>query len=221
MNGLRKYLVEFIGSFFLVLTIGSTLTLGNPGTIAPLAIGTILMVMIYAGGAVSGAHYNPAVTLAVFIRGAMPKRDVFPYMIAQVAGGAVAALAVMEFRHVASPPVPPFNFRIHDLLLAEFLFTFALAFVVLSVATLESTAGNAYFGLAIGGTVMAGAFAVGGAVCSGAFNPAVEVGLAGMRLTPWGNSWLTILANFTGAAVAAFAFLFLHPEKKKSAATGV
>ncbi len=215
MNGLRKYLVEFIGAFFLILTIGSTITLNGSGVIPPLAIGAILMVMIYAGGAISGGHYNPAVTLAVFIRGAMAKRDVLPYMIAQVAGGVIAALAVMEFRHEPSATVPPFNFRIHDLLLAEFLFTFALAFVVLSVATLKSTAGNSYFGLAIGGTVMAGAFAVGGTVCSGAFNPAVEVGLACMRLTPWANSWLTILADFAGATAAALVFLFLHPREKE------
>ncbi len=216
MNCLRKYLVEFIGTFFLILTIGSTITLNGSGVIPPLAIGGILMVMIYAGGPVSGGHYNPAVTLAVFIRGALAKRDVLPYMIAQVAGSVVATLAVMEFRHEASAAIPPFNFRIHDLLLSEFLFTFALAFVVLSVATLKSAAGNSYFGLAIGGTVMVGAFAVGGTVCSGAFNPAVEIGLAGMRLTPWSSSWLTFLADFAGASVAALFFLLLHPKSENA-----
>ena len=83
------------------------------------------MVMIYAGGPISGGHYNPAVTLAVLLRGGMPKRDAIPYMLAQVLGGVAGALAVLEFKHNLSP-VPPFNFRIHDLLLSEFLFTFAL-----------------------------------------------------------------------------------------------
>ena len=86
-----KYLTEFIGTFFLVLTIGSTGIAADPGVIAPLAIGSILMVMIYAGGHVSGAHYNPAVTLGVFMRGKLPASDVEPYMVAQLAGAAVAA----------------------------------------------------------------------------------------------------------------------------------
>ena len=141
----------------------------------------------------------------------MPKRDAIPYMLAQVIGGIVGALAVLEFKHNLGP-VPPFQFRIHDLLLSEFLFTFALAYVVLNVATLKRTANNSYFGLAIGGTVMAGAFAVGGTVCSGAFNPAVEIGLACMKLTPWENSWMTILANLAGGAVAAGAFALIHPK---------
>ena len=152
MNAYRKYLVEFIGTFFLILTIGSTGTLNGSGVIPPLAIGAILMVMIYAGGPISGGHYNPAVTLAVLLRGGMPKRDAIPYMLAQIIGGVAGALAVMEFKHNLGP-VPPFNFRIHDLLLSEFLFTFALAYVVLNVATLKKTNGNSYFGLAIGGTV--------------------------------------------------------------------
>ena len=150
-------------------------------------------------------------TLAVLLRGGMPKRDALPYMAAQVLGGVLGALTVMEFTHRVNS-VPPFDFRIHDLLLSEFLFTFALAYVVLNVATLKKTANNSYFGLAIGGTVMARAFAVGGTVCSGAFNPAVEIGLACMKLTPWENSWLTILANLAGGAVAAGCFCLIHPK---------
>lgn len=99
MNTYRKYLVEFIGTFFLILTIGSTGTLNGSGVIPPLAIGGILMVMIYAGGPISGGHYNPAVTLAVLLRGGMPKRNAIPYMLAQVLGGIAGALAVLEFKH--------------------------------------------------------------------------------------------------------------------------
>ncbi len=196
----------------MILTIGSTVTLDGSGVIPPLAIGAILMVMIYAGGSISGGHYNPAVSLAVCIRGAMPKRDLLPYMAAQVLGGIAAAFAVLEFKHNPEP-MPPFNFLIHDLLLSEFLFTFALCYVVLHVATSRRNAGNSYFGLAIGGTVMAGAFAVGGTVCSGAFNPAVEVGLGFMKLTPWGSSYLTILANLAGGVAAALIYLVINKKE--------
>ena len=155
---MRKYLAEFIGTFFLVLTVGSTGIAAGPGVIAPLAIGSMLMVMIYAGGHVSGAHYNPAVTLGVFLRGRCPAADVVPYWGAQLLGG-VAAAAVVLFLKTAEAvrldPAVPAAFA------AEFLFTFALVYVVLNAATAKSTAGNSYFGLAIGFTVLSGAFAVG------------------------------------------------------------
>src|SRR3954469_20642679 len=85
---MRKYVTEFIGTFFLVFTIGMTVVGHTPasGVIPPLAIGSALMVMIYAGGHISGGHYNPAVTLGVFLRGSCPASDVPAYMIAQVVG---------------------------------------------------------------------------------------------------------------------------------------
>ena len=76
---MRQFAAEFIGTFFLVLTIGCTGLAAAPGVIAPLAIGAVLMAMIYAGGHISGAHYNPAVTLKVFLRGRCPASDVLPY----------------------------------------------------------------------------------------------------------------------------------------------
>ena len=93
-----KYAVEFIGTFFLVLTIGMTVIAPGAGDMAPLAIGGALMVMIYAGGHVSGAHYNPAVTLAVFLRGKCALKDVPGYMLAQVVGAVVAALVVSTLK---------------------------------------------------------------------------------------------------------------------------
>ena len=131
---------------------------GRPGVIAPLAIGSVLMVMIYAGGHLSGGHFNPAVTLGVFVRGRCPAADVAPYMIAQVAGGALAAAIVLFLKvQEATPFIAP----VGSAVVVEFIFTFALVYVVLNVATAKSTAGNSYFGLAIGFTVLAGAFAVG------------------------------------------------------------
>src|SRR5262249_25543077 len=160
---------ELIGTFFLVFTVGMTVIKTGDGVIPPLAIGSALMVMIYAGGHISGGHYNPAVTLGVWLRGKCDTKDVVPYWIAQVAGGAVAAgLAIYMHggQGKASDPDIPKAF------LAEFLFTFALVWVVLNVATSKGTAGNSNYGLAIGFTVLTGAFAVGG-ISGGAFNPAV------------------------------------------------
>ena len=153
---MNKYIAEFIGTFFLVLTIGCTGVGAGAGVIAPLAIGAALMVMVFAGGHISGAHYNPAVTLGVLIRGKVNGADVVPYMVAQLAGAMIAALAVKFLRAgVAVTPITP---HVGPALLAEFLFTFALVYVVLNAATAEGTSGNSFYGLAIGMTVMTGAF---------------------------------------------------------------
>src|SRR6185437_14766206 len=94
---MNKYIAEFIGTFFLVLTIGCTVIGAGTGVIAPLAIGAALMVMVFAGGHISGAHYNPAVTLGVLIRGKVKVSDVVPYWIAQFIAAAVAGIIVSKF----------------------------------------------------------------------------------------------------------------------------
>jgi aquaporin Z len=207
---MNKYLTEFIGTFFLVFTIGCTVIPGAPGVIPPLAIGAALMVMIFAGGHVSGGHFNPAVTLAVWIRGRCPTKDVVPYMVAQVAAGIVAALAATFLMGEGKPME---IHSVHKALLAEFLFTFALAYVVLNTATAKGTANNSFYGLAIGMTVMTGAFAVGG-ISGGAFNPAVAVGVSVMKLFSFSNIWIYLLANFAGGAVAGFTFKFINPTDR-------
>ncbi len=209
---MRKFATEFIGTFFLVFTIGCTGIAAGPGVIAPLAIGAALMVMIYAGGHVSGAHYNPAVTTAVFLRGRLPAADVAPYMAAQLLGAAAAAAVVLFFTTAETVGSVLRSHR-HAGFVAEFLFTFALAYVVLNVATAKATSGNSYFGLAIGFTVLAGAFAVGH-VSGGAFNPAVAVGASIMGLLPWSNIWLYLAADLLGGAAAAFVFKGLNPEDR-------
>lgn len=216
----RKYVVEFIGTFFLVLTIGCVVIGGaeSVGSLAPLAIGSALMVMIFAGGHISGGHFNPAVTLGVFIRGKCAASDVVPYMIAQVAGGAVAALAVGflvsngGYGADVVMPIAPDGFaggKVIAALLAEFLYTFALVWVILNVATAHGTSGNSFYGLAIGFTVLVGAFAVG-SVSGGAFNPAVAVGITMMKLTATKNIWIYMLGEFAGAVVAALLFKFAN-----------
>ena len=156
---MNKYITELIGTFFLVLTIGCTVIHGGAGVIPPLAIGSALMVMIFAGGHISGGHFNPAVTLGVCMRGRCPTKDVIPYWIFQIVGAIAAALAVKYLRGDA--PVSDAKMDIGKALLAEFLFTFALVYVVLNVATAKGTANNSFYGLAIGFTVLVGAFAVG------------------------------------------------------------
>jgi aquaporin Z len=206
---MNKYLVEFIGTFFLVLTVGCTgLPKGDP--LAALAIGSALMVMIFAGGHVSGAHYNPAVTLAVWVRGKCPTRDLAPYMAAQVAAAVAAALIALWLRGEGPAQTPRDGAWVARAIVAEFLFTFALAYVVLNVATANGTAGNSFYGLAIGFTVLAGAVSVG-QVSGGAFNPAVAVGATVMGMIAAPNIWIYLLANFAGGAVAGIVFRVINP----------
>jgi aquaporin Z len=206
---MNKYIAEFIGAFFLVLTVGCTIIPSAAGVIAPLAIGAALMVMVFATGHISGAHLNPAVTLAVFLRGKCPAKDVIPYWIAQLAAGVVAALVAVFLCGKTGTPMEITN--VPAAFVAEFLFTFALAFVVLNVAT--GTAINSFYGLAIGMTVMVGAFAVG-SISGGAFNPAVAVGLGVMKLVTFSQIWIHIVADLAGGAVAAFTFKALNPGDK-------
>jgi aquaporin Z len=206
---MRKYVVEFIGTFFLVFTVGNCVV-GN-AALPPLAIGSALMVMIYAGGHISGGHYNPAVTLAVWIRGRCPTRDVAPYMIAQVLAAVVASFIVLFLWETL--PKEPRPLDAARALTAEFHFSFALAYVVLNVATSKATTGNSFYGLAIGFTVLTGAFAVG-SISGGAFNPAVAVGLAVMRLIVATDIWIHLVADFAGGAAAGFLFNWLNPDDR-------
>ena len=206
---MNKYIAEFIGTFFLVLTIGCTGIGAGAGVIAPLAIGAALMVMVFAGGHISGAHYNPAVTLGVLIRGRVKAADVVPYIAAQLLAAALAAFVVMRFLRpgIAVTPIAP---NVGPALLAEFLFTFALVYVVLNAATADGTSGNSFYGLAIGMTVMTGAFAVGD-ISGGAFNPAVAVGISLLGISSWSNIWIYLIADFSAAVVAAVVFNMINP----------
>ncbi|SDW28076.1 MIP/aquaporin family protein [Nitrosomonas oligotropha] len=205
---MNKFIVECIGTFFLVLTIGLTVIPGSAGVIAPLAIGSVLMVLVYAGGHISGAHYNPAVTLAVLIRGKCTMADVPVYLTAQILGAAAGALTA---QFLVGSGTAAGTIDVTKSLIAEFLFTFALAYVVLNVATAKGTSGNSFYGLAIGFVVMAGAFSVGG-ISGGAFNPAVAIAAPLMGLMDWNNIWIHISADFAGGALAAVVFNMLNPD---------
>jgi aquaporin Z len=210
---MNKYIVEFIGTFFLVFTVGMCVMKPDAGSFAPLAIGSALMVMVYAGGHISGGHYNPAVTLAVWLRGKCPTAAVPGYMASQVLAGVAAAVAALYLK--GNPEVTAGDLKVGPSLVAEFLGTFALCWVVLNTATAKTTAGNSNYGLAIGFTVLVMAYAVGG-VSGGAFNPAVAVGVTVMHLVKGANLWIHLVADFAGGAVAAMAFKALSTEDRGS-----
>ena len=203
---MAKYVTEFVGAFFLVLTIGLTVVQNVP--LAPLAIGAALMVMVYMGGHVSGAHYNPAVSAALALAGKLDRRELPPYVASQVAGAAAAAFAVRALAGDYLVVAPGAGASVGAALLAEALFAFALVLVVLNVATDARTEGNSFYGLAIGLTVMVGAFAVGG-ISGGVFNPAVGTGPILVALGDGGSLgdlWLYWVGPVAGAMGAVGAY---------------
>lgn len=210
---MREYLTETIGTFFLVLTIGLTVLGGTP--FAPLAIGASLMIMVYMGGHVSGGHYNPAVTLAVALRGKLPNRQIVPYWFAQIVGAIAAALVVRMVTGKTFAPAPAPDASMIAALTIEFLFTFALALVVLQSATAKKTEGNSFYGLAIGFTVVVAAFA-GGPISGGAFNPAVGIGPtlinAFMGSGSLAHLWLYVVGPLLGGFAAAMVFKLQDSE---------
>lgn len=210
-----KYAVEAIGTFFLVFTVGAAVGSGSP--FAPLGIGAVLMVMVYAGGHLSGGHYNPAVTLAVLVRGRIKLRDVAAYWLVQLGAGLLAALVVRDIldpvqltRHAT---MTLSGHAVVAAFVVEMLFTFALCYVVLNVATSKNQPDNSFYGLAIGFTVVAGAFAVG-AISGGAFNPAVTLGAAAMGMFAWPTLWVYMVAQILAGLGAGITFLAMNPDDK-------
>ena len=207
-----KLITEFIGTFFLCLTICVAGVFGLSGQNAPFAIAGTLMVMIYAGGHVSGAHYNPAVTISIWIRGACDKSEILPYAISQLAAGALAALVAAHLVVTGSlaehHPIEPFDATGIEIsiIVSELLFTFALVFVILNVATSESTEGNGYYGAAIALVVLAGALTVG-TISLASFNPAVSLSLVVVGKMAFADIWLHLVPQFLGGWAASFVFM--------------
>jgi len=200
-----KYITEFIGTFFLVVAVALT---GNA-----LAIGATLMVMVFAGGHISGAHYNPAVTLAILVRGKISGQDAIAYIIVQIVAAAVAAFIARWYLATANLVAVNLDGQIGKAFIAELLGTFALAYVVLNVATSKGTTGNSFYGLAIGFTVFAMATAFG-SISGGAFNPAVAVGATILQIFLLKNIWLYLVACFAGGLVAGLVFNYVNVEDK-------
>lgn len=203
-NMQAKLITEFIGTFFLTLTICTAAAFGTAGSHAPFAIASTLMVMIYAGGHVSGAHYNPAVTISIYIRGACDKSDIAPYIVSQVAAGVVAAMVASNVL-MPDADVAPLAMETGPALAAELMFTFALAYVILNVATSDSTEGNGYYGAAIAFVVLAGALTVG-PISGASFNPAVTASLVSTGVLEAADSWVHIIPQLAGGVLAALVF---------------
>lgn len=206
----RKLAVEFIGMFLFVFTVGMATNRLGAGTLAPLAIGAVLLAIVFAGGHISGGLYNPAVSTGVFLRGRLAANEYVAYMATQFVAAALAGLVV---RVVGGHEVHASVVGAGRMLIAEFLFTFALVWVVLNVATSKGTEGNSFYGLAIGFIVVAGAFAVGG-ISGGVFNPAIAIGAMVTGLLQWSNIWIYLIAEFLGGIAAALAFLYVLPGEK-------
>lgn len=204
---MKNYVTEFIGTFFLVFVVGLAVASGTP--FAPLAIGGTLMVMVYMGGHISGAHYNPAVTLAALIRGAIKLPEAIAYMGSQILGGLTAGLTTMFMVGSAINIAPNINFSTLQVLLIEILFTFSLALTVLNVATSKDHPNNSFYGLAIGFAVVTAAFA-GGGISGGAFNPAVALG-QNIISGHYENLWIYLVGPLSGGALAAFVFKLTNP----------
>ena len=205
----RKYAVESIGAFFLTFVVAVSVL--SHSVFTPLAAGAALMVMIYAGGHISGGHYNPAVTMGALVRGRIGIGDAVPYWIAQVVGGVVAGAIARAVVNPATVTTLTLSGHIEAAAaVAELLATFALCYVMLNVATSKDQPGNGFFGLAIGFTVTAGAFAVGG-ISGGVFNPAVALGGATAGIFAWSTIWVYLLVELAAGVVAGLAFLALNP----------
>lgn len=199
-----KLAAEFIGTFFLALTICTAAVHGSAGEYAPFAIAATLMVMIYAVGYISGAHFNPAVTVAVWIRGACDKNDVAPYIGTQLLAGALAAFVSQELLF-SETSVASIQMDTINAISAEFLYTFALVYVILNVATAEATEGNSYYGAAIAFVVLAGALTVG-EISGGSFNPAVTGALYVSGVLELSDLWIHLVPQFLAGLVAVQAF---------------
>jgi len=204
-NAMAKYAVEAIGAFFLVLAA----SLGGPT-----AAGFMLVAMIFAGGHISGGHYNPAVSIAVFVRGRMPSTDLVPYIGAQMAGGIVAGLFagwIYDFDAGAISAYDEFDIIVQAFLV-EMLIAFALAWTVLNVATSKDTVNNQFYGLAIGAVVVGGGYIAAVLGTGAAFNPAVGLGLTISTAIEWGNIWIFLIACSLGGLLAGLAFKALQPD---------
>jgi aquaporin Z len=208
----RKYVVEGIGAFFLVFVVA--MSGFTHSTFTPLAAGAALMVMVYAGGHISGGHFNPAVTMAVLWRRRIGLRTAVGYWIAQVGAGIIAGLAARAIVNPATvSTLHPVGHSVTAVALVEVLFTFALCYVVLNVATSKDQPNNQFYGLAVGFTVAAGAFAVG-AISGGSFNPAVSLGAASGGLFAWSTLWIYLVVELAAGVLAGLGFRALNPGDK-------
>ncbi|MEN0006239.1 MAG: aquaporin [Bacteroidota bacterium] len=206
MQHLPKLLVEFIGTFFLCLAVALNT---NAGTMNIIAIVGVLTAMIYAGGPISAAHYNPAITLSFYLRGRISLRLGVYYVLAQCLAAGGAALCAQQLLSTSFAPFPLLE-NWSAALTAEVLGTFALAFVIMAVATSKHSKGNEYYGLAIGSAVAGLAYLLG--PYSGAmFNPAVALSQTSLGMYAWGELGFFWVVCPVGAAAATLVYNVVDP----------
>ncbi|MFK7921774.1 MAG: MIP/aquaporin family protein [Bacteroidia bacterium] len=219
---MKQYLTEFIGTFFWVLVLGLSVSAEYPHLTA-LALGATIMGLVYMGQPISGAHYNPAITLAVVVRGGFAWKEAGFYVLAQLLGafGAVALVQILvqdeSFVYLLGLAGSASNIQA---LLVEIFLTFLLALVYLNVCTGKEAIGNSYFGLAVGGT-LAGIFYVGHHISGGAFNPALGIA-PNVLATNWAPIWIYVVGPLFGASLAGFVYRIQHsvPLKKPQIDSG-
>lgn len=206
---MKNYATEALGTFFFVLVIWLVVT--QASEFAPLAIWSVLMVMVYAGGHISWAHYNPAVTVWLAVADKISWNKAVGYISAQLTGAFLAAM--VSYLLVGQTLIIEPSASSWTAILAELIFTFALVYVVLNTAATKATEGNSYYGLAIWFTVMVAAFAVGG-ISGGAFNPAIAFGPQLFDAIQGGSSissiWIYIIGCFGGGFLAALRYNIIN-----------
>ncbi|MEE2682149.1 MAG: aquaporin [Planctomycetota bacterium] len=217
MNLRGRLILEAVGTYFLMLVIALVTIRNAPVPEAAFAIGAVLIAIVYAIGPHSWAHFNPSMSLAFWLRGTMPGREVAPYVIAQVCGALLAVFTQMllvlpesEFIQGVPKPITSLPETNHlSLVIGELLFTFALVFTTLHVATTRLQRGNAYFGLVVASIVVAGILTMG-PVASAVFNPAVQIGFWAMGSGGVTDGVLIVGSSLVGGALAAFGFRLVH-----------
>jgi aquaporin Z len=209
----KKLLAEFIGTFFLILFFVMIMVSGKAAGFEGLAIGAILIAMVYTNNAISGAHFNPAVTIAAFVRGLMTVNEMVAYLATQIVAAVFASFTAKSIlQGIKHESINlPLSIDIIPSLLAEFFGTFALVYVILNVATSKRNQGNSYFGVAIGLTVMGTMYALGPA-SGGMFNPAITIGSCLAEIQTWDLAWVYFVGQILGAILATIAFKFMENE---------
>ncbi len=208
---LKKYIIEFIGTFFLVLTYCMGI-FGKVSTdLHPLAMGVMLMALTYSMGYISGGQFNPAISLAVFLRGKIHLKEMGFYIVAQCLGAVAAAFAVallISAKPPVQPIITPIYFSMVPALMAELLGIFGFTWIVLNVATSKSLEGNSFYGMTIG-FALAGLMYSLGSVSGSAFNPAIMIAACVAKLSLWNNLWIYLVGGFGGAALATLAYKYV------------
>ncbi|MDE0953949.1 MAG: aquaporin [Candidatus Poseidoniales archaeon] len=205
---IQKLTTEFIGTFLLSFTICASGLYGSAEDYAPFIISFNLMIMIYAGRHISGAHYNPVITITIYLRGIFDKNDILPYIVLQIIAAVSAALVVERFSlsNATSSEIFSLGF---EAIIAELIFTFIFAYVVLHVATTESTLDNNYYGAAIALVIFIGAITVG-SISLASFNPAVTSALIISGKVTLGDSWMHFIPQLVGAILATYLYRYSH-----------